>query len=146
MVVFWWIAVVFCWFAIVSSNISEVIKTVLNFFYDKILHPQKAQKEYQAPKHSFKLLIFLVKKLSCLNDSGATKLVKVHTAIQTKSSLVGPVRKLNYLNDIKTSFLRPFKFFIFYKKILHALEALKALKAVFPLRCFLCIFLYFCSL
>ena len=63
------------------------------FFYDKILHAQKTQKEYKAPKDSFKLFIFSVKKLSCVNDSGPTKLVKVHTAIQTKSSLVGPVKK-----------------------------------------------------
>ena len=106
-----------------SSNINEVIRPVLNFllffFYDKILHAQKARKEYKAPKDSFKLFIFSVKKLSCLNDSGLTKLVKVHTAIRTKSSLVGPVKKLNYLNYIKTSFLRPFRCFIFYKKILH---------------------------
>ena len=72
----------------------------------------------------------MVKKLSCLNDSGPTKLVKVHIAIRTKSSLVGPVKKLNYLNNIKTSFLRPLKFFIFYKKILHALKALKEIKAL----------------
>ena len=71
-----------------------------------------------------------VKKLSCLNDSGPTKLVKVQTAIRTKSSLVGPVKKLNYLSDIKTSFLGQFKRFIFYKKILHALKALKAIKAL----------------
>ena len=71
-----------------------------------------------------------VKKLSCLNDSGPTKLVKVHTAIRTKSSLVGPVKKLNYLSDIKTSFLGLFKRFISYKKILHALKALKALKTL----------------
>ena len=43
---------------------------------------------------------------------------------------MGPVKNLNYLNDIKTSFLRPFKFFIFYKNILHAPKALKALKAL----------------
>ena len=78
----------------------------------------------QGTKRQFKLFIFSVKKLSCLNDSGLTKLVKVH--IRTNSSLVGPVKKLNYLNDIKTSFLRPFKLFIFYKKILHTLKALKA--------------------
>ena len=92
-----------------SSNINEVIKTVIIFFYDKILYIQKAQKEYKAPKDSFKLFIFSVKKLSCLNDSDPTKLVKVHIAIRTKSSLVGPVKKLNYLNNIKTSFLRLFK-------------------------------------
>ena len=36
-----------------SSNINEVIRSVLNFlflFHDKILHVQKAQKEYKAPK------------------------------------------------------------------------------------------------
>ena len=33
-----------------SSNINEVIRPVLNFFYDKILQAQKAQKEYKAPK------------------------------------------------------------------------------------------------
>ena len=32
-----------------SSNINEVIRPVLNFFYDKILHAQKT-KEYKAPK------------------------------------------------------------------------------------------------
>ena len=33
-----------------SSNINEAIRPVLNFFYDKILQAQKAQKEYKAPK------------------------------------------------------------------------------------------------
>ena len=53
-----------------------------------------------------------VKKLSCLNDSCPTKLVKVNTSIRKKTSLVGPVKKLNCLNDTKTSFLGPFKLFI----------------------------------
>ena len=61
--------------------------------------------------------------------SGSTKLVKVRTAIRTKSSLLGLVKKLNYLNGIKTSFLGPFKLLIFYKKILDALKVLKSLKA-----------------
>ena len=56
-------------------------------------------------------LLGLVKKLSCLNDSGPAKLVKVHTSIRTKTSLVGPVIKLNCLNDTKTSFLGPLKLF-----------------------------------
>ena len=37
----------------ISSNINEVIKTVLNFFllfYEKTLHAQKAQKEHKAQK------------------------------------------------------------------------------------------------
>ena len=54
-----------------------------------------------------------VKKLRSLNDSGPTKLVKVYTYIRTKTSLVGPVKKLSCLNDTKTSFLGPFKLFIF---------------------------------
>ena len=38
-----------------SSNINEVIRSVLNFFFhDKILHAQKAQKEYKAPKSTKK--------------------------------------------------------------------------------------------
>ena len=44
-----------------SSIINEVIRPVLIFFYDKILHAQKAQKEYKAPKvpkDSFKLFIY----------------------------------------------------------------------------------------
>ena len=41
-----------------------------------------------------------VKKLNCLNDSGATKLVKVCTAIRTKISLVAPVKKLNCFYEI----------------------------------------------
>ena len=61
--------------------------------------------------------------------SGPTKLVKVRTAIRTKSSLLGPVKKLSSLNDIKTSFLGPFKLFIFYKTFLPELKVLKALKA-----------------
>ena len=37
-----------------GSNINEIIKTVLNFlsFHDKILHAQKAPKEYKVPKKS----------------------------------------------------------------------------------------------
>ena len=35
----------------ISSNVNEVIRPVLNFFFhNKILHAQKAQKEYKAPK------------------------------------------------------------------------------------------------
>ena len=44
-----------------SSIINEVTRPVLNFFYDKILHAQKAQKEYKAPSvpnDSFKLFIY----------------------------------------------------------------------------------------
>ena len=39
-----------------SSNINEVIVSVLNFFFfhDKILHEQKAQKEYKALKSTKK--------------------------------------------------------------------------------------------
>ena len=40
-----------------------------------------------------------VKKLNCLNDSGATKLVKVCTDMRTKCSLVAPVKKLNCLDN-----------------------------------------------
>ena len=65
-------------------------------------------------------------EINFLNDSGPTKLVKVFTYIQTKTSLLGPVKKLNCLNDTKTSFLGLFKLFIFDKKILHALKVLKA--------------------
>ena len=54
------------------------------------------------------------------------KLVKVLTYIRTKSSLLGPVKKLNCRDDTKISFLELFKLFIFYEKILHALKALKA--------------------
>ena len=49
-----------------SSIINEVIRPILNFFYDKILHAQKAQKEYKAPKvpnNSFKLFIFFHDKI-----------------------------------------------------------------------------------
>ena len=91
---------------------------------------KKHKKNTRHQKTVLNFFCFLVKKLSCLNDSGPTKLVKVHIAIRTKSSLVGPVKKLNYLNNIKTKFLRPLKFFIFYKKILHALKALKEIKAL----------------
>ena len=82
-------------------------------------------------KHQKTVLNFLflsVKKLSCRNDSGPTKLVKIHTAIRTKSNLVGLVKKLNNLNDTKTSSLGPFKLFAFYKKILHGLKSTKGIK------------------
>ena len=95
----------------------------------KLYTHKKHKKNTRHQKTVLNVSFFSVKKLDCLNDSGPTKLVKVHTAIRTKSSLVGPIKKLNYLNDTKTSFLRLFKLFIFYKKILHALETLKALKA-----------------
>ena len=39
----------------ISSNVNEVIRPVLNFFFhNKILHAQKAQKEYKAPKSTKK--------------------------------------------------------------------------------------------
>ena len=109
-----------------NAKHQKIVWNFLFFYHDKTLHAEKVQKEYKVPKDSFKLFIFLVKKLSCLNDTGSTKLVKIHTAIQTKSSIVRLAKKLTYLNDIKTSFLEPFKLFIFYRKILHALKALKA--------------------
>ena len=42
----------YLWVSNVSSNINEVIRSVLNFFffYDEILHTREAQKEYKAPK------------------------------------------------------------------------------------------------
>ena len=55
-------------------------------------------------------------EINCLNDNGPTKLVKLFTYIQTKTSLLGPVKKLNCLNNTKTSFLEPFKLFIFTKR------------------------------
>ena len=54
------------------------------------------------------------------------KLVKVLTYIWTKSSLSGPVKKINCLAYTKTSFLESFKLFTFNQNILHALKALKA--------------------
>ena len=79
---------------------------------------------------------------------------------------MGLVKKLSCLDDTGTSFLEPFKLFIFYEKILDALKALKALKVLkaqkrnqaqaqivnklisdfFSLRCFLYTFFYFCLL
>ena len=52
--------------------------------------------------------------------------INVLTYIKTFVPLLGPFKKINCLDDTKTSFLRPFKLFIFYEKILHALKALKA--------------------
>ena len=92
----------------------------------KLCTQKKYKKNTRCQKAVLNFLFFLVKKLSCLNDTGSTKLVKIHTAIRTKSSVVRLAKKLTYLNDIKTSFLEAFKLFIFYKKILHALKALKA--------------------
>ena len=37
-----------------SSNINEVIRPVLNFFYDKILHAQKTQKNTRHQKNANK--------------------------------------------------------------------------------------------
>ena len=45
-------------------------------------------------------LLELVKKLNCLNDGGATKLVKVCIAVLTFTSLVALVKKLNCLYEI----------------------------------------------
>ena len=51
-----------------------------------------------------------VKKLNCLNNSGPTKVVKILSYIRTKTSLVGPVKKLNFLaTKKKTSLMGPFK-------------------------------------
>ena len=47
-----------------------------------------------------------------------------------KTSLMGPFKELNCLDDTKTSFLGPLNSLFFYKKILHALKALKALKPI----------------
>ena len=47
-----------------------------------------------------------------------------------KTSLMGPFKELNCLDDTKTSFLGPLNSLLFYKKILHALKALKALKPI----------------
>ena len=62
--------------------------------------------------------------------NGPHKGINVLTHIKTFITLWGPFKKLNYLDDTKTSFLGPFKLFIFYEKILHALKALKELKVL----------------
>ena len=114
-----------------STKTIQSPKRYFETFYLFILIKLYTQKKYKKNRRCettvLNFLFFLVKKLSCLlNDTGSTKLVKIHTAIRTKSSVVRLAKKLTYLNDIKTSFLEPFKLFIFYKKILHALKALKA--------------------
>ena len=43
--------IAYCYF---SSNIYEVIKSILNFFYEKILHTQKAQKKQQKAQKEHK--------------------------------------------------------------------------------------------
>ena len=47
---------------------------------------------------------------------GPTKLIKVLPYIRIKSSLLRLFKKLNCLDDTKTSFLGPFKLFIFFQK------------------------------
>ena len=58
-----------------SSNINEDIRQVLNFFFfhGKILHAQKAQKEYKAPK-STKRHRKHPKKLKAKNANKRTKI------------------------------------------------------------------------
>ena len=61
--------------------------------------------------------------------NGPHKGINVLTHIKTFITLRRPFKKLNCLDDTKTSFLGPFKLFFFYEKTWHALKALKALKA-----------------
>ena len=69
----------------------RLLKTVLNFFYDKILHVQKALKEYKAPKvpkDSFKLFIYFFFHGKILH---AEKAQKEFTAPKsTKSTKIQP--------------------------------------------------------
>ena len=80
-----------------SSDINEVIRSVLNFFfYDKILHAQKAQKEYKAPKvpnNSFKLFIFFHDKI--LHAQKALKEYKAPKGTKnTKSTKTQPNKSI----------------------------------------------------
>ena len=49
----WWLTFTFCSLLLTGSNINEVIRAVLNFFfffYEKISHAQKAPKSTQSTK------------------------------------------------------------------------------------------------
>ena len=62
--------------------------------------PTKLVKVLSAPCEQKVVYYNPVKKLNYLNDSGATKLVKVCTPIHAFTSLAAPVKKLNCLNEI----------------------------------------------
>ena len=68
--------------------------------YNRNVGPTKLVKVFSALYEKKTSLLEPVKKLNCLNDSGGTKLVKVYTAIRTKTSLAALVQKLNCLYEI----------------------------------------------
>ena len=104
-----------------SSIINEVTRPVLNFFYDKILHAQKAQKEYKAPKvpnNSFKLFIFFhdkilhaqkaLKEYKAPKGTRSTKSTKTqpNTSIKTQISEQKLKMHLKTSKEKKVAYLR----------------------------------------
>ena len=74
---------------------------------------KKRQKKEKIPHKVLKTLEKIENSLQG-NDGGLTKLANVLPFRQTKTSLLGPVKKVNCLDDTKNSFPEPFKPFIFY--------------------------------
>ena len=60
--------------------------------------------------------------------NGPHKGINVLTHIKTFITLRGPFKKLNCLDDTKTSFLGPFKLFIFLQKDFARTKSTKSIK------------------
>ena len=62
--------------------------------------------------------------------NGPHKGINVLTHIKTFMTLRGPFKKLNCLDDTKTSFLGPFKLFFFLRKDLACTKSTKSTKSI----------------
>ena len=105
----------------ISSNVNEVIKTVLNslfLFCKKILHAQKAQKAQKARGRN------QAKAQNATRYGGPTTPIKVLLYIRTKTRFLRPFKKSKII--FMTSFTRAVLNSLFFlRKFLHAPKAPK---------------------
>ena len=100
---------------VIKKHLNRKIICVFVFFCtsEEKNRKKKRQKKEKIPHKGLKTLEKIENSLQG-NDGGLTKLANVLPFRQTKTSLLGPVKKVNCLDDTKNSFPEPFKPFIFY--------------------------------
>ena len=86
---------------------------------------RKNEKSLQRNVLNTNVLVNMIKKVI-----GPHKSINVLTDMKTYIPLRGPFKNLNCLDDTKTSFLRPFKLFIFLRKDFARTKSTKSTKSI----------------